>query len=103
MQQLSENADNIEKYQLLNKIGASQKMINRTIKTQIVIYFCIPLSLALVHSYVGIKTASVLISTIGNVNISEAVGKSLIAVVVIYIGYMVATYIGSKNMLKEKQ
>lgn len=103
LQQLSENADNIEKYQLLNKIGASQKMINRTIKTQIVIYFCIPLSLALVHSYVGIKTASILISTIGNVNISEAVGKSLIAVVIIYIGYMIATYIGSKNMLKEKQ
>ena len=102
LQQLSENADNIEKYKLLSKIGTSQKMINGAIKTQIMIYFCLPLSLALVHSYFGIKTAKILISTLGQINISEAVAQSLIIVIVIYIGYMIATYIGSKNMLKEK-
>lgn len=102
LQQLSENADNIEKYQLLNKIGTSQKMINHAIKAQIIIYFCLPLSLALVHSYVGIKTASILISTFGQINISESVVQSLAIVLVIYIGYMIATYLGSKNMLKEK-
>ena len=103
LQQLSENADNIEKYQLLRKIGTSQKMVNRAIKAQIILYFCLPLSLALVHSYVGIKTASILISTLGQINISEAVVQSLIIVIVIYVGYMIATYIGSKNMLKEKR
>lgn len=102
LQQLSENADNIEKYQLLNKIGTSQKMINHAIKAQIIIYFCLPLSLALVHSYVGIKTASILISTLGQIRISESVVQSLAIVLVIYIGYMVATYLGSKNMLKDK-
>ena len=103
LQQLSENADNIEKYQLLRKIGTSQKMVNRAIKAQIILYFSLPLSLALVHSYVGIKTASILISTLGQINISEAVVQSLIIVIVIYVGYMIATYIGSKNMLKEKR
>lgn len=103
LKQLSENADNIEKYQLLRKIGTSQKMVNRAIKAQIILYFCLPLSLALVHSYVGIKTASILISTLGQINISEAVVQSLIIVIVIYVGYMIATYIGSKNMLKEKR
>ncbi len=39
LQQLSENADNIEKYKLLSKIGTSQKMINRAIKAQIHIVF----------------------------------------------------------------
>lgn len=102
LQQLSENADNIEKYQLLNKIGTSRKMINHAIKAQIIIYFCLPLSLALVHSYVGIKTASILISTLGQIRISESVVQSLAIVLVIYIGYMVATYLGSKNMLKDK-
>lgn len=102
LQQLSENADNIEKYKLLSKIGTSQKMINGAIKTQIMIYFCLPLSLALVHSYFGIKTAKILISTLGQINISKTVAQSLIIVIVIYIGYMIATYIGSKNMLKEK-
>ena len=89
LQQLSENADNIEKYKLLSKIGTSQKMIN-------------PLSLALIHSYVGIKTAKILISTLGQINITKAAAQSLIIVIVIYIGYMIATYLGSKSMLKEK-
>ena len=102
LQQLSENADNIEKYKLLSKIGTSQKMINRAIKAQIILYFCLPLSLALIHSYVGIKTAKILISTLGQINITKAAAQSLIIVIVIYIGYMIATYLGSKSMLKEK-
>lgn len=102
LQQLSENADNIEKYQLLSKIGTSQKMINHAIKAQIILYFCLPLSLALIHSYVGIKTAKIPISTLGQINITKAAAQSLIIVIVIYIGYMIATYLGSKSMLKEK-
>ena len=102
LQQLSENADNIEKYKLLSKIGTSQKMINHAIKAQIILYFCLPLSLALIHSYVAIKTAKILISTLGQINITKAAAQSLILVIVIYIGYMIATYLGSKSMLKEK-
>lgn len=100
LQQLSENADNVSKYQMLRKIGVDQKMVNGSIKAQIIIYFLIPLSLALVHSYVGITTASNVISTLGHMNIADAVIKSLIIVLVVYGGYMIATYAGSKAMLK---
>ncbi len=104
LQQLSENADNIEKYQLLRKIGTSQKMVNRAIKAQIILYFS-PSIKSGDGSFLmfGIKTASILISTLGQINISEAVVQSLIIVIVIYVGFMIATYIGSKNMLKEKR
>ncbi len=102
LQQLSENADNIEKYQLLDKIGVPKTMVYGSIKAQIIIYFLIPLSLALVHSYVGITTASSLISTLGHMDITSAVMKSLITVLIIYGGYMLATYFGSKSMLKGK-
>lgn len=102
LQQLSENADNIEKYQLLDKIGVPKKMVYGSMKAQIIIYFLIPLSLALVHSYVGITTASSLISTMGHMDITGAVIKSLITVLIVYGGYMIATYFGSKSMLKGK-
>lgn len=102
LQQLSENADNIEKYQLLDKIGVPKKMVYGSIKAQIITYFLIPLSLALVHSYVGITTASSLISTMGHLDITGAVIKSLITVLIVYGGYMIATYFGSKSMLKGK-
>ena len=85
---------------MLRKIGVDQKMVNGSIKAQIIIYFLIPLSLALVHSYVGITTASNVISTLGHMNIADAVIKSLIIVLVVYGGYMIATYAGSKAMLK---
>lgn len=103
LQQLSENADNISKYEMLEKIGTDRKMINGAIKAQIFMYFMIPLSLALVHSYVGIRTAGNVIASFGHMDITDAVIKSLITVLVIYGGYMMATYFGSRNMLKEKR
>lgn len=102
LQQLSENNDNLPKYRLLEQIGTDDKMIHGAIKSQIVIYFLIPMSLALVHSYVGIKVASKLISMLGHMDIADAVLKSMAVLLIIYGGYMLATYLGSKSMLKSK-
>ncbi len=102
LQQLSENNDNLLKYRLLEQIGTDDKMIHGAIKSQIVIYFLIPMSLALVHSYVGIKVASKLISMLGHMDIVGAVLKSMAVLLIIYGGYMLATYVGSKSMLKSK-
>ncbi|MDZ5038456.1 FtsX-like permease family protein, partial [Clostridium perfringens] len=50
LQQLSEAADSKERYSSLKRIGASKKMINKTIFKQTLIYFMVPLTLAIVHS-----------------------------------------------------
>ena len=102
LQQLSENSDNVERYNLLRKIGADERMINHAMLAQIVIYFMVPLSLALVHSYIGVKVASNVISTLGNVNAFNGILASGGAILVIYGGYMLATYLGSKAVIKDK-
>lgn len=102
LQQLSENADNISKYDMLQKIGTDEKMIHKSILIQIIIYFMIPLSLALVHSYFGVTVVSKMVSVLGHIDILGATIKSLIVILAIYGGYMTATYLGSKNMLKGK-
>lgn len=102
LQQLSENADNVEKYDMLKKIGTEDKMIHKAIFIQIVIYFMIPLSLALVHSYFGVTVVNNMISILGHIDVMDSAIKSLIFILIIYGGYMTATYIGSKNMLKSK-
>ena len=66
LQQLSEAADNIDRYELLRKIGVDEEMINRSILVQIAIYFMIPLSLAIVHSIVGLKISSDIVSVFGD-------------------------------------
>lgn len=102
LQQLSENADNLSKYRLLERLGTDEKIIRGAVKAQIITHFLIPMSLALVHSYVAIRIASVVISQLGHMDIVGAVMKSAAAILVIYGGYMAATYFGSKNMLRDK-
>ena len=50
LQQLSEASDSIERYKALKRIGANKKMINKTIFIQTLIYFSLPVILALIHS-----------------------------------------------------
>ncbi|MBH9834125.1 hypothetical protein FE506_19000, partial [Clostridioides difficile] len=57
LQQLSEASDSIDRYVSLKKLGASKNSISKTIFTQTLMYFSIPVGLALVHSVVGIQVA----------------------------------------------
>ncbi|MDU5999866.1 MAG: FtsX-like permease family protein, partial [Staphylococcus aureus] len=50
LQQLSEASDSIERYKALKRIGANSKMIDKTIFLQTLIYFALPMILALIHS-----------------------------------------------------
>ncbi|SFA97247.1 FtsX-like permease family protein [Clostridium frigidicarnis] len=100
LQQLSESADNIERYKLLRKIGVDDKMINKSILTQVGIYFMMPLSLAIVHSIVGLKIVSNVVSVVGNENIIKYILITSLILLTIYGGYFAATYNGAKKMVK---
>lgn len=103
LQQLSEASDNLERYGLLQKLGAEESMIHHSLFTQIAIYFMLPLALAIVHSAVGIYVANRLVSQLGHVDI---MGNTLITAVVfilIYGGYFLATYFGSRSMLRQRR
>ena len=100
LQQLMEASDNTERYQLLKKIGVSDKMLNKAIFRQIAIYFLVPLFLALIHSVVGIKVLNDTLNSLGETNILSNILVTAITLIVVYGGYMYATYINSKNMAK---
>lgn len=102
LQQLSEASDNTERYGLLRKLGAEEKMINRALLGQIGIYFFIPLSLALVHSAVGIHVANNAITLIGHLDILGNILFTAAVFLLIYGSYFLATYFGSKNMIRQK-
>lgn len=102
LQQLSESSDNLVRYKLLRKIGVEEGLMNRSLFTQIFIYFMMPLSLAVIHSIVGIKVANEVIMAFGKMNVLENIIFAGIFIVIIYGGYFYATYTGSKNMIKQK-
>ncbi len=100
LQQLSQSADNIERYKLLKKMGVDDEMLNKTIFTQTAIYFMLPLFLALIHSIVGLKVAKVVVNYLGAVNVTGQLLITTLIFIIIYGGYFWITYIGARKMVK---
>ncbi|AHF09289.1 MULTISPECIES: ABC transporter permease [Dehalobacter] len=99
LQQLSEAADNRHRYAILKKIGADHKLLSRTIFKQIAVYFLIPLTLACIHSIVGIKVANEAVRQVGSINAVSNIVITAVAILLIYGAYFLATYFGSRNII----
>lgn len=84
IQQLTDSVDNKERYKVLKEIGVDENMINKLLFKQIGIYFLLPISLAIIHSIVGIEVASKVVSMFGDVNIMKNIIIAMIVILVIY-------------------
>lgn len=100
LQQLSEASDSLDRYKSLRRIGADEKMINKTIFTQTLIYFLLPLVLALIHSVVAIKVINDFVSLFGKVDIGMSSLLTALIFVIVYLGYFLTTYSGYKSIVK---
>ena len=100
LQQLCESADNTYRYELLKKVGVDEKIINKSLLTQIGIYFMMPLSIALVHSIVGLKFAQGVVSIVGDGSMMKYILITLLVLVIVYGGYFMATYNGAKKIIR---
>ena len=103
LKQLTESSDNKQRYTILRKIGCDEKMINKALFRQIGIFFGLPLILAIIHSIFGIQFSMTVMKGLAS---SEDLLPSIVATVVIigaiYGAYFLATYLGSRNIIKEK-
>ena len=102
LKELSESSDNVEKFNMLRKIGVDEEMINKALFRQIGIFFMFPLLVAIIHSIFGIKFCNFLLSAFGATNLLSSIIGVAIFIVAIYGGYFLVTYICSKNIIKEK-
>ena len=102
LKELSESTDNKERYKMIRKLGADEKMINKALFNQIFIFFMIPLSLAIVHSIFGIKFANKILRTMGISGLTSSITMTFIFLILIYGGYFLLTYFTSKNIIREK-
>ncbi|MDO5038999.1 FtsX-like permease family protein [Clostridium sp.] len=101
LQQLSEASDSAERYNSLRRIGAPEKMINKTIFIQTLSYFMLPLALAIVHSVVAIKVTNSFIALYGKPSIISSSLLTMVFIIIVYSGYFIATYFGYKNIVKK--
>ena len=104
LKQLTESSDNKQRYTILRKIGCDEKMINQALFRQIFIFFMMPLTLAIVHSIFGIKFILSMLAALASPD--ELLPSIIVTAVIIgaiYGLYFLATYFGSKNIIKEEE
>lgn len=101
LKELSESSDNKQRYNVLRNIGSDQKMINKALFIQIAVFFSFPLLLAIVHSIFGIKVSNLMLVDFTDQNLLGPIIITAIFIVIVYGGYFIATYLCSKNIIKE--
>ena len=104
LKQLTESSDNKQRYTILRKIGCDEKMINQALFRQIFIFFMMPLLLAIIHSIFGIKFILSMLEALASPD--ELLPSIIVTAVIIgaiYGVYFLATYFGSKNIIKDDE
>ncbi len=104
LKQLTESSDNKQRYTILRKIGCDEKMINQALFRQIFVFFMMPLILAMIHSIFGIKFILSMLEVLASPDeLLPSIIVTAIIIGVIYGLYFLATYFGSKNIIKEEE
>ena len=101
LKELSEATENKERFKMLRKFGADEKLINKALFRQIAIFFLAPLVVAIIHSIFGIIFCNYILETFGNESLLFAIVLTALLLVVIYGGYLLITYYCSKRIIKE--
>lgn len=100
---LSESIDSKGRYEILQKVGADEKMIHRALLLQLGMFFLLPLLVAVIHSLFGMRFIQFMLSIFNRSDMLGSVGVTALALLIVYGGYFLATYYGSRRIIEERQ
>jgi len=98
---LTDATDSSEKYAILRRIGVKEKMINRSVSVQNLLFFGLPVMLATVHSVFGIKFIKFIAKQSGMKVSGESITKGVVFMLIIYGVYFIVTNYTSKKIISE--
>ncbi len=103
LKELSESADSIPRYTMLRKLGVEEREIKRSVFRQSGIFFLLPLLLACIHSYFGMRLGRFMLEMLVNGSFIKPIIFTSSVIVAIYGGYFLLTFICSKAIIKEQK
>lgn len=103
LKELSESTDSIPRYTMLRKLGVDESEITKSVFRQSGIFFLLPLLLACLHSYFGMRLGKVVIEQIVRGSFIKPMLFTAGVIVAIYGGYFLLTFIGSRAIVKEQK
>lgn len=99
---MAHSADNIKRYNLLKKLGASKRNMKQTVTKQLRVYFGMPLLLAVIHTSVIVGVVFSEFEGFDTKSKLTIIGAGGVIVFGVYIVYYITTYLGSKRILQLK-
>lgn len=100
IQQLSQASDSSQRYRTLWKLGCDRRMVFRSLLAQVLVYFLVPLGLAVCHVTCAVGVMSESLFNAMGVSTFAPIMLAAILTLVVYGGYLVVTYFASRGIVK---
>lgn len=85
--QISEGYDDRERYQIMQKVGMSKSEVRRSIRSQVLMVFFLPLIVAVIHIAVAFKVITKLLAVLNLVNVPLFFNCTVVTVAVFAVFY----------------
>lgn len=95
--QISEGFDDRERFQIMKKVGMSQKEVKRTIHSQVLTVFFLPLGAAVVHVAVAFPVLTKLMRTLNMTNVNLEAVCTIGTVLIFTIFYVIVFAVTSRE------
>lgn len=98
--QISEGFDDRQRYQIMQKVGMGKREVRRSIRSQILLVFFLPLAAAVLHTAVAFKVVDKLLQMLGLVNTPLFFGCTAATVLVFALFYVAVFGITAREYYK---
>lgn len=95
--QISEGCDDRERYQIMQKVGMSKKEVKRSIRSQVLSVFFLPLVVAVIHVAVAFKVMTKILGVLNLTNVSLFAVCTIITIAVFAVFYIIVYSITAKE------
>ncbi|MFR4802525.1 MAG: hypothetical protein ACLT98_03870 [Eggerthellaceae bacterium] len=92
IQQLSETSDSLARYRVLAEIGCDRRMIFRSLRAQVLVYFLVPLALAVCHTVCAVGVISDAVLAQLGVSVLEPALMTGVLTGIVYGAYLLVTH-----------
>ncbi len=98
--QISEGYDDKERYQIMQKVGMSKQEVRRSIRSQVLLVFFLPLLTAIIHILVAFKVITKLLVVLNMVNVPLFAVCTAVTVAVFAVFYGIVYGVTAKEYYK---
>ena len=95
--QISEGYDDRERYQIMQKVGMSKKEVKRSIRSQVLSVFFLPLVVAVIHVAAAFKVMTKILGVLNLTNVSLFAVCTIITIAVFAVFYIIVYSITAKE------